>query len=73
MTLVMQEKLGTPIRDDLAHLVMTSQEPLVVAGDGLKRFKVARDINAVIYAPMVINNKSIGVLTVGNHRKRNSI
>lgn len=70
MTLVMQEKLGEPIRDELARLVMTSQEPVNVQGDGLKRFKISRDILATIYAPMVVNGKSIGVLTVGNHRKR---
>lgn len=70
MTLVMQDKLGEPINDELARLVMTSQEPLVVQGDALKRFKIARDILATIYAPMVVHGKAIGVLTVGNHRKR---
>jgi two-component system NtrC family sensor kinase len=70
MTLVMQEKLGEPIRDELAKLVMTSQQPLVVEGEGLQRFKLSRDILATIYAPMVVHGKAIGVLTVGNHRKR---
>lgn len=70
MTLVMQEKLGEPIRDELANLVMTSQEPLVVEGEGLKRFKLSRDILATIYAPMIINGKAIGALTVGNHRRK---
>lgn len=70
MTLVMQEKLGEPISDELAKLVMTSEEPAVVAGDGLKRFKIARDISAAIYAPMIVHGKAIGVMTVGNHRKR---
>ncbi|MBI5928991.1 MAG: response regulator [Chloroflexi bacterium] len=70
MTLVMQEKLGEPMRDELAKLVMTSQQPLVVEGDGLKRFKLSRDILATIYAPMVVNGKAIGVLTVGNHRRK---
>ncbi len=72
MTLVMQEKLGEPINDELARLVMTSQEPVVIEGDGLKRFKVSRDIHATIYAPMVVHGKAIGVLTAGNHRKRKS-
>jgi two-component system NtrC family sensor kinase len=70
MTLVMQEKLGEPIRDELAKLVMTSQQPLVVEGEGLKRFKLGRDLLATVYAPMVVHNRAIGVLTVGNHRKR---
>lgn len=70
MTLVMQEKLGEIIRDDLARMVMTSQQPLVVEGEGLRRFKISRDILATIYAPMVVHGKAIGVLTAGNHRKR---
>ncbi len=70
LTLVMQEKLGEVIKDELARLVVTSQQPIVTSGDGLKRFKIARDILAVIYAPMTINGRAIGVLTVGNHRKR---
>ena len=70
MTLVMQERLGEPVTDDIATLVMTSGEPLTVAGDGLKRFKTSSDVNAVIYAPMSIQGKPVGVLTVGNHRKR---
>ncbi|MBZ0317179.1 MAG: response regulator [Anaerolineae bacterium] len=70
LTLVMQEKLGEPMRDELAKLVMTSQQPLVVEGDGLKRFKLSRDILATVYAPMVVNGKAIGVLTVGNHRRK---
>ncbi len=70
MPLVMQEKLSEPVNDDIANLVMTSGEPLMAMGDGLKRFKVSADILAVIYAPMTIQSKAIGVLTVGNHRKR---
>lgn len=70
MTLVMQEKLGSTLKDELAKLVMTSQQPLVVEDEGLKRFKLSREIYATVYAPLVINEKSIGVLTVGNHRKR---
>ncbi|PJF43061.1 MAG: hypothetical protein CUN55_09285 [Phototrophicales bacterium] len=70
LTLVMQEKLGEVIKDDLARLVVTSQQPIVTGGDGLRRFKISRDILAVIYAPMIINGRAIGVLAVGNHRKR---
>src|SRR5436190_743257 len=32
MTLVMQERLGEPVNDEIANLVMTSREPLTVAG-----------------------------------------
>jgi len=70
LTLVMQEKLGEEIKDELAQLVLTSREPLVAAGEGLQRFKLPRDIRAVVYVPMIAHNKAIGVLTVGNHKKR---
>lgn len=70
MTLVMQERLGDAIKDDLARMVMTSQQPIVTSGDGLRRFNLSRDLLAVIYVPMVVNGRTIGVLTAGNHRKR---
>lgn len=70
LTLVMQEKLGEEIRDEVAELVLTSREPLVASGEGLQRFKVSREIHAVVYVPMIAHGKPIGVLTVGNHKKR---
>jgi two-component system NtrC family sensor kinase len=70
LTLVMQEKLGEEIRDELAELVLTSQEPVAAAGEGLQRFKLSREIRSVVYAPMVAHKRPIGVLTVGNHKKR---
>ncbi len=72
MTLVMQERLGEAVNDEIANLVMTSGESLTAAGDGLKRFRVSADLLAVIYVPMLIQSRSIGVLTVGNHRKRHA-
>src|SRR5258708_14325080 len=66
----MQERLGDAVNDGIANLVMTSGEPLVAAGESLKQFKFSSEIQAVVYAPMTIQNKPIGVLTVGNHRKR---
>ncbi|HVO42325.1 MAG TPA: response regulator [Aggregatilineales bacterium] len=71
MTLVMQERLGEPINDELASFVMTSSAPFNGGGDMLKRFRgLSSDLFAVIYVPLVIQDKPIGVLTVGNHRKR---
>jgi two-component system NtrC family sensor kinase len=70
LSLVMQEKVGEPINDDLAGLVMRSGEVFSAAGDGLKRFKVAGDLHATIYAPLLLKEKTIGILTVGNHKKR---
>jgi GAF domain-containing protein len=70
LTLVMQEKLGEVIKDEIAELVLTSQQPLVAAGEGLQRFKISREVRAVVYAPMIAQGKGLGVLTVGNHKKR---
>lgn len=71
LSLVMQDNLGEIIKDEVAGLVLTSQEPLVIAGDGLKRFKAAAELKAAIYVPMIAHKKPIGVLTVGNHIKKN--
>ncbi len=70
LPLVLQEKVGEPVNDGLASLVMQSGEPFAAAGDGLKRFAITSGLNATIYAPLRIGEKSIGVLTVGNHKKR---
>src|SRR5688572_32499003 len=70
LTLVMQEKLGEAINDEIAGFVMTSGEVFIGAGEALKRYRASSDLQAVIYAPMMIQSKAIGVLTVGNHKKR---
>ncbi len=70
VSLAVQERLGQPVNDGIANLVMTSGEPLLISGDSLKRFQVGSDVFALIYAPLMIQGKAIGVLTVGNHRKR---
>ncbi len=70
MTLVMQEKLGMAVKDEIADLVMISGEATMFSGDGLKHFRSSTDLLATIYAPLMIQGKAIGVLTVGNHRKR---
>lgn len=70
LSLVLQEQLGETIRDEVAELVLTSHEPLVAAGEGLQRFKLPRDTKAVIYAPLLAHSKAIGVLTIGNYKKK---
>ncbi|MGF1503725.1 MAG: response regulator [Anaerolineae bacterium] len=63
------DSMDEVVHDDLATLVMNSQETYRGDGDGLKRFKPAQeDVNAVIYAPMVVNEQSIGVIWVANSR-----
>jgi two-component system NtrC family sensor kinase len=68
MRLSMLDRLGEAVNDQLAELVMTSQEPLVVAGDGLKRFSSAKDLYAVAYVPLTVQSAAIGALAVGNHQ-----
>jgi two-component system, NtrC family, sensor kinase len=70
MSLVMQERLGEALNDPIAGLVMTSGEPFTGAGEALQQFHVSSEVHAVIYAPMIIQGKVVGALTVGNHRKR---
>jgi len=63
------ESMGQPINDDLASLVMNSQEAYVGAGEGLQKFRPAQQgAAAVIYAPMVFQERPIGVLWVANSR-----
>src|SRR5688572_2639351 len=61
------ENLNHPITDDLASLVMNSQEAYVGTGEGLQKFRPAQQGAAsVIYAPMVYQDKPVGVLWVSN-------
>jgi CheY-like chemotaxis protein len=71
LSLVLQEQLGENIKDEVAELVLTSHEALVASGDGLQRFKLPRDTKAIVYAPMLAHGKAIGVLTIGNYKKKN--
>ena len=70
LTLVMQDQLGETVKDEIADLVLTSQQPLAASGAGLQRFRLSREIRAVVYAPMIAHGNGIGVLTVGNFKKR---
>jgi DNA-binding response OmpR family regulator len=63
------ENLNHPIVDDLASLVMNSQEAYMGSGEGLQKFRPAQQGAAsVIYAPMVYQDKPVGVLWVSNAR-----
>ncbi len=63
------ERMGQPIEDDLAALVMNSQEAYLGSGLGLEKFRPAQQgVSAVIYAPMVFQDQPIGVLWVANAR-----
>lgn len=68
--LAMLDRVGEPVQDQLADLVMTSHESLIVAGDSLRRFAIAKGLYAVAYAPVTFQKTAIGVLEVGNHEKQ---
>ncbi|NLX08483.1 MAG: response regulator [Chloroflexi bacterium] len=70
MHLALLDRLGEPVEDDLAAMVMSSGEPMTLAGESLRRFKLSRDVHAVAYAPLAVRNTAIGVLVAGNHVKQ---
>lgn len=63
-------QMGSAIGDDLASLVMTSGEPLLASGEGLRRFNPPHDSYSVIYVPMVVAQRAIGILWVGNRSQQ---
>ena len=68
LRLSMLDRLGEPVEDQLANLVMTSREALILSGDGLRRFAVGKDLYAVAYVPLTVQRTAIGALAVGNHQ-----
>lgn len=65
----LSERVGQPIEDDLAAMVMSSGETYIGSGEGLQRFSPAEsDANAVIYAPLVVHGSPLGLLWVANRR-----
>jgi DNA-binding response OmpR family regulator len=68
LPLAMLDRMGDPVQDKLADLVMTSREALVVAGDSLRRFALAKDLYSVAYVPLTVQKLAVGVLAVGNHK-----
>ena len=65
----LEAMIDKPVQDDLAQLVMNSQEPFLADGKGLQQFKpLDRESGAVIYAPLVIQGQSVGILWVSNAR-----
>lgn len=63
------DKMGQPVEDNLASLVMNSRETYIASGKGLDQFRPAQEgATAVIYAPLVVHDKAIGLLWVANTR-----
>lgn len=69
LTRELEERLGRPVEDDLAALVMSSRQTYIASGEGLKRFNPAqKSATAVIYAPLVVHDAAIGLIWVANTR-----
>lgn len=63
-------RVGQPVEDDLAALVMSSKQTYIASGEGLRRFSPAHaSATAVIYAPLVVNDAAVGLLWVANEKK----
>ena len=64
------DKIGQPVEDALAPMVMNSREVYSASGQGVKsQFRPAQDnVAAVIYAPLVVQENSVGILWVANSR-----
>lgn len=64
------ERVGQPVEDDLASLVMSSKETYVGSGEGLHRFSPAHgSATSLIYAPLVVHDAAVGLLWVANERQ----
>jgi len=70
LRLALLDRMGEPLQDALAVLVMSSREPLMVSGEGLKKFTTAKDLFAVVYTPLVVQEVAVGVLVAGNHQNK---
>ncbi|MCD4684909.1 MAG: GAF domain-containing protein, partial [Anaerolineae bacterium] len=70
LSIAMLDHMGEAVTDQLAELVMSSRKDMLVEGEGLRRFKVSREFHATAYVPLVVQNKAIGVLAVGNTETR---
>jgi two-component system NtrC family sensor kinase len=63
-------KVNQPWDDGVAPLVIASGEGLRLAGEGLKRFKIAQVCRSIMVAPIKAKNESLGVISVGRKEAR---
>lgn len=70
LPLPLLDRLGEPIQDRIADLVLTTRQAVIVADEGLRRFNAARDLYAVAYVPLIVQKGVVGVLAVSNTQNR---
>lgn len=67
LTREIQEKLNKPVEDDLAALVLRSQETYLASGEGLRKYRpTMSNATSVIYAPLVVHERAFGLLWVAS-------
>ncbi len=64
------DRQGENVGDKLTEWVMGTHEPLVADTETFRQFDAGKGVFAAIYAPLVVQNASLGVLMVGNHQRR---
>lgn len=65
------DKIGQPVADGIAPIVMNSKEVYVASGEGLAKFKPAQEgASMVIYAPLVVQDSVVGLLWVANAKAK---
>lgn len=63
------DRVGRPVEDQLAALVMRSQETYLATAADFRQFRPAQEgARAIIYAPLVVHEQPIGLLWVANSR-----
>lgn len=62
-----------PIRDNLAGQVMQTGEPVYINSDESFKILTSYLVYALIFVPLVINNRVIGILGIANRKKGNHL
>lgn len=68
LPLALLDRMGEPVQDSLAEMVLSSRETLMMSGDDLRRFATSKNLYAVIYIPLTVQKAVIGVLAVANQQ-----
>ncbi len=59
-----------PVQDTLAGSVLQSGQPVVIDETSPKKIKTSYLVHSLIYVPLLLNEKAIGVLGVDNRKNR---
>jgi DNA-binding response OmpR family regulator len=68
LPLALLDHMGEVIQDSLAEMVLGSHEMLIMSGEDLRRFATNKNLYAVIYVPLTVQNTVIGVIAVANQQ-----